>query len=439
MFDLLITGAQVVDVPDERAVALGPRDVAIEAGRIAAVEPAGSIDPGRAREVLDAAGHALLPGLVNAHAHAAMTLYRGAAEDVPFTDWFSDFIRPLEANHTAEDIYWGTLLAIAEMFEAGITTFADHYFFLDHVAEAVHQSGARANLVQCLYGGEEQAARGLDETRRHRERWHGAAEGRIAVWVGPHSHYACSEGLLHACATAARQLGAGLHLHLAEEEWEVEQCRREYGVGPVELLRRAGVLEQPTLCAHAIVLDEEEMRVLGAHGAAVTTCPKTYLRLGTGNTPVLALRAAGVTVGIGSDGVASNATLDLWEQQRLASGLQKFAYGDATVATPAEALAWATAGGAAALGWGDQIGRVAPGYQADLALLELHRPHLTPAPDLVAALAGQARPGDVRHLFVQGRAVLRDGQLLTIDRERAMAEVAARGERLRAARLTRSL
>lgn len=433
MFDLLITGTQVIDVPGERALALGPRDVAIEAGRIAAVEMPGSIASGRARELLDASGHALLPGLVNAHAHAAMTLYRGAAEDLPFSDWFSDFIRPLEANHTAEDIYWGTLLAIAEMFEAGVTAFADHYFFLDYIARAVLESGARANLVECIYGGADQVERALAQTRRHVARWHGAEE-RIAVWVGPHSHYACSEDLLRACAEAARELGAGLHLHLAEEEWEVEQCRREYGIGPVELLRRCGVLDSPTLCAHAIVVNDEEMRQLGAYGAAVATCPKTYLRLGTGNTPVLALRAAGVTVAIGSDGVASNATLDLWEQQRLAGGLQKFTWGDATVATPAETLAWATAGGAAALGWSGQIGRVAPGYQADLALIDLCRPHFTPAPDLVAALAGQARPGDVRHLFVRGKAVLRDGALLTIDRKRVMAEVASRGERLRAAR-----
>jgi 5-methylthioadenosine/S-adenosylhomocysteine deaminase len=437
MFDLLIAGGHAVDIVAGRAVSLGARDVAIEGGRIAAVEPAGTIDVGRSREHLEASGLAMLPGLVNAHAHAAMTLYRGAAEDVPFMDWFSDFIRPLEANHTVEDIYWGTLLAIAEMFEAGVTTFADHYFFLDAVAEAVRDSGARANLVECLYGDAAQAAPGLEATRRHVARWDGAAQGRIAVWIGPHSHYACSEDLLRACAALAQELGRGIHLHLAEEDWEVEQCHREHGVGPVELLRRCGILDCPTLCAHAIVIDDEEMRLLGAHGARVATCPRTYLRLGTGNTPVLRLLAAGVIVGIGSDGVASNATLDLWEQQRLANELQKFEARDATVATPAEALAWATQGGAAALGWEASIGRLAPAYLADLALVELRRPHLTPAPEIVPALAGQVRPSDVRHLFVQGRQVLRDGRLLTVDRERAMDEVTARAERLRAARAAR--
>lgn len=432
MFDLLITGAQVIDVPGERAEPVGIRDVAIEAGRIVAVAAEGTIEPGQARELLDADELVLMPGLVNAHAHAAMTLFRGAAEDLPFNAWFTERIRPLEANLTPDDVYWGTVLAIAEMFEAGVTTFADHYFHMDQVAAAVRDTGARALLAQCLFGDEQSAQSGLAETRRLVREWSGAADGRIGVWVGPHSHYACAEDLLRAASTLARELGVGVHLHLAEEPWEVEQCLRDHGVRPVELLRRAGCLDVPSLLAHAIEVDGEEMRVLGAHGAAVATCPKTYLRLGTGNTPALDLRAEGVTLGIGSDGVASNATLDLWEQQRLAGGLQKFARRDATVALPAETLGWATAGGARALGWGDRLGRVAPGYLADLILIDMQRPHLTPAPDPVAVLAGAARPGDVRHVLVNGHVALRDGQVLTIDRDQAQIEVEARSERLRA-------
>jgi 5-methylthioadenosine/S-adenosylhomocysteine deaminase len=199
------------------------------------------------------------------------------------------------------------------------------------------------------------------------------------------------------------------------------------------LLRRAGCLDVPALLAHAIEVGEDEARVLGEHGAAVATCPKTYLRLGMGNTPALQLRAAGVIIGIGTDGAASNATLDLWEQQRLAGALQKFTHRDATLAPPAETLAWATMSGARALGWGDRLGRVAPGYLADLILIDAERPHLTPAPDLVAGLAGAARPGDVRHVLVNGRFVLRDGRLLTIDRDQALVEVEARSARLRGA------
>ena len=433
MFDLLIAGAQVIDLPDGRAVALGPMDVAIENGRIAAVAPAGTIDPEGAGTVLDGEELTLLPGLVNAHAHAAMTLFRGAAEDMPFARWFAERIRPLEANLTPEDVYWGTMLAIAEMFEAGVTTFADHYFHIDQVATAVRETGARALLAQCVFGDSLTAMAGLVETRLLVAEWHGEADGRIAVWVGPHSHYACSEDVLRQASDLARELGVGVHLHLAEEPWEVEQCLRQYGVGPVELLRRTGCLDVPSLLAHAIEVDDQEARVLGDHGAAVATCPKTYLRLGTGNTPITRLRAAGVTVGVGSDGVASNATLDLWEQQRLAGTLQKFEHRDATLAPPAEALGWAIAGGARALGMGDRIGRVAPGYAADLALIDMQRPHLTPAPDLVAALAGAARPGDVRHVLVNGQFVLRDGHLTTIDRDQAMIEVEARGARLRGA------
>lgn len=430
MFELLITGARVIDVPGERAVLLGVRDVAIQGGAIAAVEEPGRIDPSLARELLDADGLVLMPGLVNAHAHAAMTLFRGAAEDMPFARWFSDRIRPLEEHLTPEDIYWGTTLAIAEMFEAGVTSFADHYFAMEQVAAAARDAGARAHLSSCLFGSEASAATGLSDTRSLLERWNGAENGRITVWVGPHSHYACEEDLLRAAAALARDYHAGIHLHLAEEPWEVEQCVRDHGVGPVELLRRTGCLDVPALCAHAIEVTDREIEVLAAHRAAVATCPKTYLRLGTGNTPVLRLRAAGIAVGIGSDGAASNATLDLWEQQRLAAGLQKFVQRDATLATPAEALAWATAGGARALGWSDRVGRIVPGFRADLILVDMEQPHLTPAPDPVAALAGSARSGDVRAVLVDGTAVLRDGQLVTIDRDQALVEVEARGARL---------
>ena len=162
-------------------------------------------------------------------------------------------------------------------------------------------------------------------------------------------------------------------------------------------------------------------------------CPRTYLRLGCGNTPTLQLGASGVTIGIGSDGAASNASLDLWEQQRLAGQLQKFSHRDATLAPPAETLAWATTGGARALGWEGRLGRIAPGYQADLILIDAQAPHLTPAPDPVAVLAGAARPGDVRHVLVNGRLVMHEGQLLTLNRDQAMVEVEVRGERLRMA------
>ena len=431
MFDLLITGAQVIDVVDGHATLLGVRDVAIEAGRIAAVAPEGTIDPGQAADLFDGDELALLPGLVNAHTHAAMTLFRGAAEDLPFAPWFHTRIRPLEALLTPEDVYWGTMLAVAEMFEAGVTCFADHYFHLPQVAEAVRLSGARALLAPCIFGDEANAEASMAETRALIEAWHGAADGRIGVWVGPHSHYTCSEGLLRASASLAGEMGVGVHLHLSEEQWEVDQSLRENGARPVQVLERAGVLDVPALCAHALVLDDEEVAILGRHGAGIATCPKTYMRMGLGNTPVPALIAAGAAIGIGSDGVASNATLDLWEQQRLAGMLQKFEHHDAAVAPPAEALGWAIDGGARALGWSDRVGRVAPGYLADLVFVDTQVPHLTPSPDLVNALAGQARPGDVRHVLVNGQFVLRDGHLLTIDRDTAMIEVDVRSERIR--------
>jgi 5-methylthioadenosine/S-adenosylhomocysteine deaminase len=318
------------------------------------------------------------------------------------------------------------------MFEAGIRTVADHYFYVDEVAQAVRDAGMRATLTQVIFGTVAESAGLLDETRRLHRTWDGAAEGRLRVWVGPHSHYTCDEGLLRAAAELARELETGIHLHLADEPWEVEQCRQTYGIGPVALLERASILDQPALCAHAVAIEDEEARVLAAHGAAVATCPKTYLRLGMGNTPVMMLRRHGVVVGVGTDGAASNATLDTWEQQRLAGGLQKFEHRDATLAPPAETLAWATAGSARAAGWGGELGRIAPGYLADVALVDPSAPHLTPAPDPVVALAGACRPSDMQHLLVQGQLVLQDRELLTVDRRRAAAEVAARAERLRA-------
>jgi 5-methylthioadenosine/S-adenosylhomocysteine deaminase len=427
MSNTLIRHADIITLDAEGRV-LRDASLAISAGMIAAVgEDASDFE---ADETLDAAGQIVMPGFFNAHTHSPMTLLRGFAEDLPLDRWLNERIFPVEAGLTADDVYWGASLAAAEMIRGGIVGFADHYFHMDRVAEVAVESGMRASLAWCIFGGEEgEIGADLTEVAAFTEQWQGACSGRIRTMLGPHSAHTCSPRFLARTAAVAARLGVGIHIHLAELEAEVERSLALYDMRPVELLEANGLFEVPVLAAHAIYLADFEREMMAARGATAVQCPTMHMKFGYGVAPVPALLADGVNVALGTDGAGSSGHQDMFQEARLAALIQKSAAHDATVMPGDVALRLATQGGARALGFG-MSGQIAVGRAADLILIDCAAPHLQPLHDPLSCVLYTAGAHDVSAVMVAGTWLMRNRQLLTLDEERIIFEVQRRAKRL---------
>lgn len=428
MSNILIRHVDVVTLDDAGTILQGV-DIAIEGKVIRAI---GAAPPDfQADEVIDGTGHVALPGFFNAHCHAPMTFERGWAEDLPLDRWFNERIWVAESALTEEDVYWGAALAACEMIRSGTVAFADHYFYMDRVAEVVEQSGLKAALTWCVFGigAEAEIGPGLEGTLEFVKRWQGQADGRIRTLLGPHSPYVCPPDFLAEVAARAKDLGVGLHIHVAESREQVENSLRQHGRTPVAHLEQLGVFDVPCIAAHCIYLTEDDRRILAERGVHVVQCPKTHLKLAMGTTPVPALLAQGVNVALGSDGPGSNNTMDMFEVVRLAALIQKHELNDATALPGDTVLRLATRNGAQAMGCSDS-GVLAPGHPADLILVDFDRPHLRPRHSLIANLVYAACGADVSHVIVDGRLLMRDGELLTLDEERILAEAERRAFRM---------
>ncbi len=444
--DLVIANAWVVSLDPAIGVVVGG-EVGIAGGRIAYVRRPGdgaaapprgpgAAGSGAGPQVIDARGMALLPGFVNAHCHAAMTLLRGYADDMTLMPWLTEKIWPVEARLSGEDVYWGTLLACVEMLRAGVTTFADMYFFMDEAAEACAAAGIRAALSVGIVaigpdGGvapeaEEKLARGVDFWRR----WHGRADGRITAMLGPHAPYTCPPTFLRQVIAAAAPEDIPIHIHLAETAGEVERCREKHGVSPVRLMAELGLFERRVLAAHCVHVDAGDRAILARMRGGVAHNPLSNMKLASGIAPVATMLAEGVPVGLGTDGAASTNSLGMFEELRAAALLQKVSTGDPTVLPAPQALELATVGGARAVGLEDAIGSITPGKAADLVLVDLTHPRLQPHHDVVSLLAYSAQDGDVHTVIVGGRVVVRERRVLTVDEEAVRREAAARARRL---------
>lgn len=395
----------------------GVADVGVKDGRISLV---GNGDAAQYERVIPAAGHALIPGLVNCHGHAAMTLFRGAADDLALKPWLEDKIWPMEEKLTADSVYWGSLLAMAEMIRGGTTAFADMYFFVEETARAVAESGMRAALSRGIAAGPnlEQA---LAENKQLALDWHGAAAGRISVQLGPHAIYTMPPRDLTKVIDLAAELNIGLQIHVSETQKEVDDCIDLYGKSPVAVLEETGLFQLPVLAAHCVCVGPEDIDILARRGVNVSHNPASNLKLGSGIAPVPAMLARGVTVGLGTDGAASNNNLDMFLEMRLAALIHKGLHTDPTLIPAAEALTLATTQGARALFLAD-VGAVQPGMKADLALVDLGGVHQAPQHDPVSALAYATRASDVTLVMVDGRILLEGGVLTTIDEERVIFE-----------------
>ena len=405
-------------------------DVAIEDDTILALgEAPEGFEP---EQVIDGRGHVALPGFFNAHCHAAMTLERGWAEDLPFDRWLNEKIWPAESALEEEDVYWGAALACCEMMRAGVIGFADHYFWMHQVARAVEESGVKANLAWCQFGtGAEEEVGGitLDDTVGFVRTWHGAADGRIRCVMGPHSPYMCPAEFLRQVLQAARELEVGVHIHLSESQEQVNKSLQAYGKSPVAHLDSLGVFEVPTIAAHCVVVDEDDVRILAERGVHVAHTPKTYLKLAMGMPPLPTFLEHDVRAALGTDGPASNSDLNMLEVLRITGLYHKNALGKPEALPCTTLLRLATQAGARALGF-DESGVLAPGRPADLILVDTNGPHWTPRHKLAAGLVYASHPSDVTHVFVDGEMVMEDGELLTLDEDRIRYEAERRAFRM---------
>ncbi|PKM80673.1 MAG: N-ethylammeline chlorohydrolase [Firmicutes bacterium HGW-Firmicutes-13] len=370
--------------------------------------------------VVEAGGMLCLPGFINTHTHAAMTLFRGFADDLPLMTWLETKIWPLEDRLNEEDVYWGTLLAVIEMIKSGTTTFNDMYFFMEAVAEAVKETGIRGVLSRGLIGLQGKGEIGLEETESFISRWHNTCEGRVKVMFGPHAPYTCPPDYLKQVLLKVDQYKLPVHIHLAETKFEVEQCKEDYKLTPIELVDSLGVFEYPTIAAHCVHLTENDMAILAGKGVKVAHNPGSNLKLASGFAPVKQMLEAGITVSIGTDSAASNNNLDMLEEIRLAALIHKAVNEEPTVIPAYNAVEMATVCGAKSLFMENEIGMLKTGYKADLILLNLNKPHLYPQHDPAAHLVYSAQSSDVETVIINGKIIMENRELAFIDEEKIM-------------------
>jgi len=419
MTDKILINARWVVPVEPAGVALERHAVAVRDGRIEAVLPMAEA-AGRYADYLrvDLPGHALIPGLVNAHTHAAMALMRGVADDLPLMRWLQEHVWPIEAKHaSAQFVKDGTLLACAEMLRGGVTCMNDMYFFPEAALEAALAAGMRAALglivieFPSAYAAdpEQYLAKGLalrDEWREH---------PLASFCLAPHSPYTVSDATFRKVAQLAAELELPVHIHVHETLDEIERSISEHGARPLQRLERLGLLGPNLIAVHAVHLEPAEIALLARHGSSVVHCPSSNLKLASGFAPVAALLAAGVNVALGTDGAASNNRLDLFQEMRSAALLAKAVARDAAAMPAHAALHAATLGGATALGLEGRIGSIVPGKAADLAAVAFDSIELQPAFDVVSHLVYACGREHVTDVWVGGERVLQDGMLTRLE------------------------
>ena len=406
--------------------------IALEDAKIVAVGEAP--DAFTPDEVIDGRGHVALPAFFNAHCHAAMTLERGWAEDLPFDRWLNERIWVAESALEEEDVYWGAALACCEMIRAGIVGFADHYFWMHQVGRAAEESGMRAHLAWCHFGlapEQELGGASFEETVSFVEQFKGAGGGRIRTAMGPHSPYMTPPRVLERFVSEAHRTGVAAHFHLSESEEQLQNSRDLYGVTPVAHVASLGLLDLPeaSLVAHCNAVTDEDLQLLADKGAWVAHTPKTYQKLAMKMPPLARMLAHGVRVALGTDGPASNSDLNMLEVARVTGLYQKGAQGDPEAMPRTQLLRLATQAPAEAMGFRES-GVLEAGRAADLVLLDTSAPHWIPRHDLVAGTVYAAHPGDVAYVWCDGKLLYRQGEFLTLDVERISWEAERRAFRM---------
>jgi 5-methylthioadenosine/S-adenosylhomocysteine deaminase len=375
-------------------------------------------------EKIDLKGNILLPGLVNTHGHTPMSLLRGYADDLHLQIWLQDKIWPLEAKYTPEHAKWGTKLSILEMIRTGTTTFVDMYDNMDEIAKAVEEAGIRGVLCRGVigFGSEELRQSKLKEAADFAKSWNNGANGRVTTMLSPHSPYTCSPEYISQIIDKSIELDVPLHTHMSETKFEVEKNIEEYGATPVRHLEKLGFFDRPSLVAHAVHVNDEDIQILAEKDVKVSHNIISNLKLGSGIAPVGKMLEKGVAVSLGTDSVASNNNLDLFEELKAAATVHKGVAQDATVITAQEALRMATINGAEALWLEERIGSLEAGKDADFIVVNSNQSFFYPKHNPVSHLVYSGSGRDVRDVYVKGKQILDNGQFKTIDEEKVLYE-----------------
>jgi len=380
-------------------------------------------------KIIDAKDKVAIPGLINTHTHSSMTLLRGYADDLPLKEWLETKIWPFESRLREDDFYWGTKLAILEMIKTGTTTFSDMYFSMDEIAKAVKETGIRAVLSEGLIE-ENDGEKGLQNSIRFAKEWNNKANGRINTMLAPHSPYTCSREYLKKIVNKADEIGVPIHTHLAETENEVKITKEKYGKSPTKFLKDVNFFSVPILAAHCIYIDESDMEILAENNVGVTHNPLSNMKLGSGIANITKLIDKGINVGLGTDGVASNNNLDLFEEAKIAAYLQKVDKKDPSLINTNDLLRMLTSTGAKVLGI-DNLGKLKEKYIADLVLLDINKSsYFYPHHNNLSNIFYSSNSNSVNTVIIDGKVVLEESNLLTMEENEVFQEVERRASEL---------
>ena len=434
--DILVLNGKLLTM-DSRGTQFKNGAVAIEGKKIVTLGPADDFSSWNASRIIDARGGIIMPGLVNTHTHAAMTCFRGLADDLPLMTWLNEYIFPAEAKLDYEKVYCGALLACAEMIISGTTCFCDMYLFEDAVASAAKHAGMRAVVGEVLYDFPSPnygpIENGFAYTEMLIEKWKN--DSLITIAVEPHSPYLCSPDLLKRASFLAEKNNIPLVIHVSETESEVQKSKEKHGRTPVGLLADLDVLSPNLLACHCVALADEDISLLQRFDVKISHNPESNMKLASGIAPIPELLKAGVCVGLGTDGCASNNDLDIFLEMDTAAKLHKVNTFDPTVMDANTVLKMCTIDGARSLGLDDTIGSLEPGKRADIIIIDTHKPHLTPMYNPISHLVYAVKGSDVTTSIINGKIVMENGRLLTLKLEDIIEKVNIIADEIRGPKL----
>ena len=387
----------------------------IEGDRIVAI---GDAPEGFAEDkVIDGKDKLVIPGLVNCHTHSYMAFMRNVADDLSFMDWLFGTIDPIEQQMTDEDTYWGACLAILEMMKSGTTCFNDMQMNIHQTTRAVKESGMRAVISRGLVGSGNDEAGQVRLAQAYEERDAAKDCDRLSFMLGPHAPYTCDDGFMRIVSDEAKKNNMRIHVHLSESVSEIEQIKEKYGCTPIEMANNNGLFDVPAIAAHCVQVDDKDIAILKEKGVSVVTNPASNMKLGNGFAPVSKMLEAGVNVCLGTDGAASNNSLNMFHELSLLTLIHKGVNKTPQCVSAREGFRIATINGAQALGLEKEIGSIEVGKKADLAILNLNTPSLTPRNNLIAGLSYSANGSEVETVIIDGKITMENRKVLTMDEE----------------------
>lgn len=413
----LIKNATILTMESNRLV---KGDIGIEKDRISFIgKMPDHFDP---EYEIDATNHIVMPGMVNAHSHSAMSLLRNYADDIPFWEWLTEKVWPIEAKMNNKDVYWGTMISIAEMIRSGTTAYADMYFHSEETAKASVEAGIRCSVAKGLVGSSEDDEQRMTDTRTLYKEWNGAGDGIISVMAGPHAPYTCDAKFLGKVMNLSDELNIPIHIHLSESEKEIEESIKKHGKSPIAHVHSLGLFKHHVLAAHCVYLMPGDIQLLGEENIYVAHNPLSNLKLGNGIAPIHEMKEAGVNIVLGTDSSCSNNNLNLFEEMKMASLLAKGKTTDSTVLSAFETLQMATINGAKALNLEESIGVLKVGGKADLIMINMDQPHWYPHQNLISSLVYSSHGSDVETVIINGKVVMEKKEFKTIDVEKIKYE-----------------